>query len=230
MNVARDEGITVIPLRGVRGVIADKMLKSISEAPQLTHHAVVDLTALNARRPSLIESGVKVSVEDLLVEAVVKTLGKHPDLNGKVEGREVRLSRAIHISVAMALPGNLVVAPTIFEAQTKSLGELRDARRDLSVRAKANKLTVTEMTGGTFSVSNLGLSRVEHFTPILNTPQIAILGVGCARATACPGPHGKVEFRQLAGLSLTFDHRAVDGAPAADFLTDLCGTIEKSSD
>jgi pyruvate/2-oxoglutarate dehydrogenase complex dihydrolipoamide acyltransferase (E2) component len=230
MNGPNDNNITIIPLRGMRGMIADKMLKSINEAPQLTHHATVDVTALNVRRKSLIDAGVRVSVEDLFAEAIVKTLGTYPDLNGKVEGREVRLSKAIHISVAIALPGNRVLAPTIFDAHKKSVGELRDARRDLSVRAKANKLTVPEMTGGSFSISNLGLGRVEHFTPILNIPQIAILGIGCARVTACPGPDGKVAFRQIAGLSLTFDHRAVDGAPAAAFLTDLCVAIEKSAD
>ena len=92
-------------------------------------------------------------------------------------------------------------------------------------RARANTLTVPEMTGGSFTISNLGLSRVEQFTPILNTPQIGILGVGRIVETAVPGEDGVV-FRPFAGLSLTFDHRAVDGAPAADFLSDLCTEIE----
>jgi len=222
----RDDAITVIPLRGMRGMIADKMRKSLSQAAQLTHHAECDVSALIARKTALAETGVKISIEDLFIEAVVRTLGHHPEVNGTVAEKEVRLSKPIHISVAVALPGNLLVAPAIFDAQDKSLEALRERRRDLVSRAKINKLTVTEMTGGTFTISNLGLSRVFLFTPILNVPQIAILGVGCVRERAVRTADGGVSFRPVAGLSLTFDHRALDGAPAAEFLTDLCGQIE----
>ena len=137
----------------------------------------------------------------------------------------VHLSERIDLCVAIALPGNLLAAPAIFDAGGMSVAELRAARQDLSARAKANKLSVAEMTGGTFTVSNLGLSRVEQFTPILNTPQIGILGVGRIVETAVRGPEG-VAFRPFTGLSLTFDHRAIDGAPAADALSDLCSEIE----
>ena len=227
-DAAVDDGIKVVPLRGVRAMIADKMQKSLAEAAQLTHHAECDATALNAKKAALAEAGGKVSVEDLLIETVVTVLQRHPDLNGTVEGKEIHLSKSVDLSVAMALPGNLLVAPAMFEAQDKNLLEMRAARQDLSARAKTNKLSVTEMTKGTFSISNLGLSRVHHFTPILNTPQIAILGVGCAVNRAVEGENG-IELRPHIGLSLTFDHRAVDGAPAADFLTDLCNTIEAIS-
>ncbi len=220
-----DQGVKVVPIRGVRAMIADKMQKSLSEAAQLTHHAECDVTALNAKKAALAEAGDKVSVEDLLIEIVVGVLQRHPDINGTVQGKEVHLSKAVDISVAMALPGNLLVAPAIFDAQDEGLMELRASRRDLSSRAKTNKLSVTEMTKGTFTISNLGLSRVHQFTPILNTPQIGILGVGCAVMRPVQGENG-IELRPHIGLSLTFDHKAIDGAPAADFLTDLCNTIE----
>lgn len=227
-DIVQDAGITVVPLRGVRGMIADKMQKSLSEAAQLTHHAEFDATTLNAKKSALADAGTKVSVEDLLIETVVAVLQRHADINGTMQGKEVHLSASVDLSVAMALPGNLLVAPAIFNAQDKSLEELRAARQDLSVRAKTNKLSVTEMTKGSFSISNLGLSRVHQFTPILNTPQIGILGVGCAVPRAAQGERG-IELRPYIGLSLTFDHRAIDGAPAADFLTDLCNTLEKVS-
>ncbi len=227
MNQPTDaEDITVVPIRGIRAMIADKMSNSLKEAAQLTHHAECNLSALLARKTNLSGNGVKVSVEDLLIEAVVKTLQKKPGLNGTTRPKEIHLSKSIHLSVAMVLPGNLLVAPAIFDAQKLSLEELRAARQDLSSKAKNNKLTVTEMTGGTFTISNLGLTRVHHFTPILNTPQIGILGIGCAREKAIRGVDGKIVFREFVGLSLTFDHRALDGAPAADFLTDLCDAIE----
>ncbi len=225
-DAAENDGITVVPLRGARAMIADKMQRSLAESAQLTHFAECDATAMDARKAALTDAGQKVSIEDLMIEAVVKALARHPGINGTVVGKEVRLSRAIHVSVAIALPGNLLMAPAIFDAQDKSLAELRAARQDLAERARTNKLTVTEMTGGTFTISNLGLSRVHHFTPIINTPQIAILGVGCATRRAVGAADGSVVFRPFVGLSLTFDHRAIDGAPAADFMDDVCREIE----
>lgn len=206
-------------------MIADKMLASLQGAAQLTHHARADMTALMAAKAQAKADGVSLSVEDLLMGAVVQTLKDHSDINGRLEGRDVHLPDAIDLGVAIALPGNLLAAPAIFGAGEMSLAELRAARRDLSERARTNKLTVAEMTGGTFTISNLGLSRVEQFTPILNMPQIAILGIGCAVETAVRDGDALV-WKSFAGLSLTFDHRAIDGAPAADFLTALCTTIE----
>ncbi len=220
--------ITTVPLRGVRGMIADKMVKSLTEAAQLTHHATAGLNGLEARKAWLAGQGTKVSVEDLLMEAVTSVIARHRGVNGTVEGREIRLSRPIHLSVAMQMPGDLLVAPAIFDAQNLDAKELSRARHDLAARAKINGLTASEMTGGTFTISNLGLSRVHYFTPILNAPQIAILGVGCARERAV-ATHDGVEFHPFIGLSLTFDHRAIDGAPAAAFLSDLCETVEGMS-
>ncbi|KIC17766.1 2-oxo acid dehydrogenase subunit E2 [Leisingera sp. ANG-DT] len=215
----------VVPLRGARGMIADKMCASLRDAAQLTHHARADMTALLATKAHLKEAGTALSVEDLLMGAVVRTLRHHPDINGTVQDRAVHLSDAIDLGVAIALPGNLLAAPAIFGAESLDLEGLRAARRDLVARARTNKLTVPEMTGGTFTVSNLGLSRVEQFTPILNAPQIAILGIGRTVETAVRDGDG-IAWKPYAGLSLTFDHRAIDGAPAAEFLSDLCEAIE----
>lgn len=225
MTATIDETSTVVPLRGARGMIADKMLASLQGAAQLTHHARADMTALLAAKAKYKTQGVALSVEDLLMGAVVQTLKHHPDINGTMQGREVHLSSGVDLGVAIALPGNLLAAPAIFGAGDMTLPELRSARRDLAERARTNKLSVAEMTGGTFTISNLGLSRVEQFTPILNTPQIGILGVGCAVETAVREGDALV-WKTFTGLSLTFDHRAIDGAPAANFLTALCETIE----
>ena len=216
----------VVPLKGVRGMIADAMVKSLATGAQLTHHGSADATALMAEKTRLGEAGTKVSVEDLLMLAVVRALKKNPDANGRVEGREVHLSDAVDLSVAIALPGNLLVAPAMFGADAMDVTELRAARQDLAARAKINKLTVTEMTGGTFTVSNLGLTRVEHFTPIINAGQICILGIGRFTDRAVRGADGGIELRPHVGLSLTFDHRALDGAPAGNLLTSICEEIE----
>ena len=218
--------VRIVPLKGVRGMIADKMVESLQTAAQLTHHGNADASALLAEKARLAEAGTKVSVEDLLMLAVVRALKKSPEINGRLEKGEVHLHEAIDLSVAIALPGNLLVAPAIAGAGEMDVTALRAARQDLAARAKTNKLSVTEMTGGTFCVSNLGLSRVEQFTPILNTPQIGILGIGRLTERAMRGVDGAVTFKPFVGLSLTFDHRAIDGAPAADALTAICEDIE----
>ncbi|MEH6361287.1 MAG: 2-oxo acid dehydrogenase subunit E2 [Amylibacter sp.] len=228
MSVDVDMSKRVVPLRGARAMIAKKMVASLHDAAQLTHHARVDLSVLLTAKETYGEKGIKLSVEDLIMGALVNILKRHPDINGTVQGTEIHLSKKVDLCVAIALPGNLLAAPSIFNAGDKSLSELRTARQDLANRAKKNKLTVTEMTGGTFTISNLGLSRVEQFTPIINTPQIAILGIGRIVATPVQTDKG-LSWRPYAGLSLTFDHRAIDGAPAANFLTDLCEEIEGSS-
>lgn len=220
---------TVTPLRGARAMIAQKMRASLGETAQLTHHADCFADALLTRKAALQAAGAKVSVEDLILDAVVATLARHPGMNGTLADGAVRLSAAVHLGVAIALPGNLLVAPAIFDAQAMDLATRAAARRDLAERARTNRLTVPEMTRGTFTVSNLGLSRVRYFTPILNTPQIAILGIGRMAEVACRGGDGALAWRTSMGLSLTFDHQAVDGAPAAAFLSELCETIEAAA-
>lgn len=221
-----NEGRTVVPLRGVRAMIAEKMVSSLREGAQLTHHGSCDATGLLACKARLAAEGQKASVEDLINQCVVEVLQRHPAINGTVEGKQIQLSSSVDLCVAIALPGNLLVAPAIFGADGMNLAELRAARQALAGRARKNKLTVTEMTRGTFTVSNLGLTRVEHFTPIINTPQIGILGIGRLVERAVRDPDGGLALRPFMGLSLTFDHRAIDGGPAGDVLTDLCETIE----
>lgn len=215
----------VVKLTAMRGMIATKMLESLSSSAQLTHFAECDATGLQAMKNRLAGEGLKASVEDLLVEAVVAALKKHPHMNATLTGNEITQRADIHVGVAVALPGDLLVAPAIFNAGTLSLADRVKARRDLVDRAKINKVTVKEMTGGTFTISNIGLTRVRHFTPILPVPQVAILGIG-ETALRPWVVDGAIVPRPIMGLSLTFDHRAVNGAPAGDFLTDLCKIIE----
>ena len=223
---APSAGDKIIKLTAMRGMIASKMLESLATSAQLTHLAECDVTGLQARKARLQTEGLKASVEDLIVDAVVQSLKLHPNLNGLLIDKEIQIKEALNIAVAVALPGDLLVAPAIFDAASMDLAARVAARRDLVERAKINKLTVKEMTGGTFTISNIGLTRVRHFTPILNVPQIAILGVGETAMRPWVVHDAAVLPRPVMGLSLTFDHRAVNGAPAAEFLTTLCKTIE----
>lgn len=215
-----------IPLRGMRGMAADHMVKSLATAAQLTHHAGANCKNLFAEKSRLAQAGTKLSIEDLLIFCVVQALKKHPNANGRVVDRNILLSDAINLSVAISLPDDLLVAPAIFGIESMSVADINAARKDLAIRARKNKITVQEMTEGTFTVSNLGLTRVEQFTPIINLPQICILGVGCVTETAVRGADTSVEFNPFINLSLTFDHRALNGEPAGQFLTTLCNEIE----
>lgn len=215
-----------VPLKGMRKMIAAKMLESLQTTAQLTHHAECRLDALKARRAELKAEGSAVSVQDLLLLKVIETLKAHPGLNATLDGEVIEHHAAVHLGLAIPLPGDLLVAPALFDADRLDGESLSQARKALVDKALAGKLSVKELTGATFTVSNLGLSRVHHFTPVLNPPQVAILGVGGVQRRLELGPSGELVEVEWMGLSLTFDHRAVNGAPAADFLDDLCRRIE----
>lgn len=215
-----------IKLRGMRGMIASKMLQSLQQSAQLTHHASARLDALQALRDHCRARGLAVpSLQDLLLRLTVQTLGDFPALNATLEENCITQHAAVHLGLAIPLPDDLLVAPALFDAQTLRLGELPEARRELTEQARSGKLGVKALTGATFTVSNLGRSRVHHFTPLLNLPQVAILGIGGVELRAVPDS-GSWRAVEVIGLSLTFDHRAVNGAPAAAFLDALCERIE----
>ncbi len=218
-----------VPLKGMRKMIAAKMLESLQTTAQLTHHAECRLDALKARRAELKADGSAVSVQDLVLLKVIETLKAHPGLNATLADEVIHHHAAVHLGLAIPLPGDLLVAPALFNAEQLDGEELCQARKALVDKALASKLSVKELTGATFTVSNLGLSRVHHFTPVLNPPQVAILGIGGVQRRLELSASGALVEAEWLGLSLTFDHRAVNGAPAADFLDDLCRRIEEGA-
>ncbi|MCP3431858.1 2-oxo acid dehydrogenase subunit E2 [Stutzerimonas stutzeri] len=218
-----------VPLKGMRKMIAAKMLESLQTTAQLTHHAECRLDALKARRAELKAAGSAVSVQDLVLLKVIETLKAHPGLNATLADEVIHHHAAVHLGLAVPLPGDLLVAPALFNAEQLDGEELCQARKALVEKALASKLSVKELTGATFTVSNLGLSRVHHFTPVLNPPQVAILGIGGVQRRLELSASGALVEAEWLGLSLTFDHRAVNGAPAADFLDDLCRRIEEGA-
>ena len=218
-----------VPLKGMRKMIAAKMLESLQTTAQLTHHAECRLDALKARRAELKAASSAVSVQDLVLLKVIETLTVHPGLNATLADEVIHHHAAVHLGLAIPLPGDLLVAPALFNAEQLDGEELCQARKALVEKALASKLSVKELTGATFTVSNLGLSRVHHFTPVLNPPQVAILGIGGVQRRLELSASGALVEVEWLGLSLTFDHRAVNGAPAADFLDDLCRRIEEGA-
>jgi len=214
-----------LPFLGMRQAIAEQMVHSLQSMAQLTITTKADVTELVATREALAARwGRKVSYTDLLIKAVVIALQQHPLLGAKLEGDEIVLPTEFNIGVAVALDDGLIV-PVIRNADTLSVLQISDRVKDLAQRARDNALTVDEVTGATFTITNLGMYGVDAFTPIINPPEVAILGVGrIFEELALIG--GQIVPRSKMVLSLTIDHRVVDGAPGAAFLQTLVQLLE----
>ncbi|MEQ9661887.1 MAG: 2-oxo acid dehydrogenase subunit E2 [Parasphingopyxis sp.] len=217
-----------IRIAGIRRIIAEKMLDSLSNSAQLSYHATVRADRLVAARKEWLAAGVEVGIEDLILFYVAEALAEFPHFNGTVRDNHIYISDAIDVCVAIDLPTGLV-APALWNIGCKSVAEISEARRDTLERARSGKLTVMEMTGGTITVSNLGLTRVEHFTPILNNGQIAIVGLGRIAARPWAENDGSITVRQAIGVSLTIDHRVVDGSDSGAFLSNIAERIETAA-
>lgn len=210
----------LVPLTGVRAVVAQRMTQSYQAAPHIHLSLSVDVTAAEATRGRWAEvSGAKVSLTVLLVKACAWALHRHPVANATVEGEGLRLWEDVNIGVAVALPAGLIV-PVLRRADRRPVGELAAGLADMAARARAGALRPDEVTGGTFTLTNLGMFGIEAFDPILNPPQVAILGVGAAVPTPVTRD-GAVVTRPMMQLTLAADHRGLDGAVAAAFLQDI---------
>jgi len=214
-----------IPLTAMRRAIAATMVDSLHSMAQLTLVSRADVVSLMALRDTLRQQwDVPISYTDLIVKAVAVALGRHPLLNSTLAGEEIVLHEEVNIGVAVALEQGLIV-PVVRQADRKSVREIHRSLRDLAERARNNQLAVDEVTGGTFTVTNLGMYGVETFTPIINPPEVAILGVGGIEEYLTL-VDGQPVARSRMGLSLTIDHRVVDGAPGAAFLQTLVQFLE----
>jgi len=214
-----------IPFAGMREAIADQMCNSLSTMAQISMNTTADVTELKSTREALgARWGRKPSYTDLLVKAVVGALQEHPLLGARLEGDEIVMPTEYNIGVAVALQDGLIV-PVVRNADQLSLLAIGDRVKDLAERARQNALAVEEVTGGTITITNLGMFGIDAFTPIINPPEVAILGVGRIDQHLAL-VDGQVIARDVMTLSLTVDHRIVDGAPGAQFLQTLVKLLE----
>ena len=225
-TAAAGDGVVREKMTSMRATIARRLLESKQGIPHYRLAADVDLTALLARRAALRAAGTEVSVNDLLVRACALTLVKHPAVNAQLQGDEVHKFPHADIAVAVATDGGLVT-PIVRSADTKSAAQIGVETGDLAARARSGKLTREEITGGTFTLSNLGMFGIDRFDAIINPPQVAILAVG-AGADRVIARGGSVAVAKVATLTLSCDHRVVDGAIGAQFLQALRQTIESA--
>ena len=213
----------------VRKATAKSMTKSLSTMAQLTQQYSFDASQIQAYRAMLKPMDApmgKISLNDMVMFAVAKTILSCPDLNANmVEDNVIRHFSHVNLGFACDTPRGLLV-PTIFHADEMSLLELSMEAKRLAAAARDGSLSPDEMTGATFTVTNIGSFGCEAFTPVVNPPQIGILGVCNIQTKIKSAKDGMIETYPAMGLSLTFDHRALDGAPAARYMSELCKSLE----
>ena len=221
----------IIPFTGMRKVIADNMMASLQNSAQLTVFVECDITEMTAFRDRVRakyakrEDVPRVSYNDIIALAVSRTLVKFPYMNSWLTEEGIVRHKQVNLGIAVALDDGLIV-PHIKAAEKKTLTELAVEIREVAGKARKGGLTMDEIQGGTFTISNVSMLGVDGFTPIINPPEAAILGVGRAVERPAVDADGQIVSRTMMTLSLTFDHRVTDGAPAMNFLRALADCLE----
>ena len=219
----------VISLRGLRKTIAKRMMESVQSMAQVTLTTEVDVTNAVRLREDLVSRWRAERIRPLdlylIVKATAAALRDHPRLNATLVNDEIRLLEEINVGLAMAVPDGLLV-PVVRRADEKDLLAVAKEIRSLATRSRDGDLSVDDMAGATFTITSLASYDIDAFTPIIDPPQVAILGVG--RIAEKPAVHeGEVTVRSMMFLSLAFDHRALDGVPAGEFLRSVKGKLEE---
>ncbi len=236
VSAAASESVSVadteyedVKFSGIRRAISKSMHTSLSTMAQLTHNTSFDATAILAYRKLLKASDGEcsgITLGDIVLYAVSRTLLNHPDLNAHMlDDNNIRLFKHVNLGVAVDTPRGLMV-PTIYNADEMSLLEISKAVKELAKECRDGNISPDKLSGGTFTVSNLGNMGVESFTPVINPPQTGILGVCGTVERVRKGTDGSIQIYPAMGLSLTYDHRAVDGTPAAKFQKELGYNLE----
>ena len=214
----------VKPMSGMRKAIAKNMQNSHMTSPTVTFNLGIDMTEMKRYREQLKAKEIKVSYTDLLVKFVAKALTEFPLLNCSVEDNKIIYKHYINMGVAVALDNGLVV-PNIVDADKKSLTEISAEVKEMAKQAREGKLPPEKLRGGTFTITNLGMYGIESFSPIINQPEVAILGVNTMEDKVVVR-NGEMCIRPIMNLSLTADHRVVDGSVAAQFLQRVKSLME----
>ena len=220
---------TIIPLKGIRKIIAQRMTDSFQNTPHFYLSVEVDMSAVQDLKEKVKDeiekrAKVKLTVTDILVKIAASALKEHPIMNSRFEGDQIRLLGEINVGVAIALADGLIV-PVVRNADQKSLTEIASAIRTITKRARRGKLSLEDVGGGTFTLSNMGMLGIDKINPIINPPECAILGVG--RTIEKPVVRGgEIKIKPMAWFTLSSDHRIVDGAAAGAFLSRIQKIIE----
>ena len=225
--VRTGEAFEDIPLTQIRKTIAKRLSESIGPIPTFYLTAEFDLTRVAEMRTAALALGeaFKVSFNDVILKAVATALTQHPDVNAYWLGDRIRRFGGVHLGMAVATDDGLIV-PVIFDADQKGLREISAEAKTLAKKARERKLKPEEFTGSSFSVSNLGMMQIDQFTAIINPPEVGILAIGAIEDKVVVGPDGGFTVQPRLRVTMSCDHRAVDGAVGAAFLQTLRRLIE----
>ena len=220
----------IIPLQGKRRTIAERLTASYQQIPHITFTSRIDMMKFNEARKGLNtfaerSGGGRVSATAMFVKLVAMALARHPWLNSSLVDENITLHKDVNIGVAVALKDGLIV-PVVRNADQKGIGLIASEVNDLATRAREGQLTSPEVKNGTFTISNLGPFGIEEFYAIINPPQAAILALGAIRNEAIPMDDGQIISRPIMQMTLSADHRVIDGAVAAHFIADLKAILE----
>jgi pyruvate dehydrogenase E2 component (dihydrolipoamide acetyltransferase) len=216
-----------LPLTLIRKTIARRLSESIGPIPTFYLTADFDLQRATEMRAAMAAMGddYKVSFNDIVLKATATALAQHPEVNAHWLGDHIRLHHRVHLGMAVATDDGLIV-PVIFDADKKRMSEIAIESKQLAKKARERKLTPAEYTGSTFSVSNLGMMQIEQFTAIINPPECGILAIGAIEDKVVVAADGSLETRKRLRVTMSCDHRAIDGAVGARFLQTLRRMIE----
>ncbi|MBC7242711.1 MAG: 2-oxo acid dehydrogenase subunit E2 [Anaerolineae bacterium] len=222
-----EEEVELIPLTGLRAIIAERLSAAWRERPQVTLNIDVDATNLVSARQQLIEElGEKISFNTLLIKLVARALQEHPYMNARFTPAGIERVKSIHIGLAVDTERGLMV-PVLHHVEQMNLLTIERQLRELVQRALEGRSLPDELTGGTFTITNLGMYGIRDFSAIINPPEAAILSVGAISPRPAVDAGGNIVARQMMTLSLSFDHRLTDGAPAARFLQRVKALVER---
>jgi pyruvate dehydrogenase E2 component (dihydrolipoamide acetyltransferase) len=227
-TITGEGAITETPIKGIRKLISDRMSQSLAETAQLTLNADAKAAAIEAYRARLKASDEslglnKISINDLVLYAVARTLPRFPFMNAHKVGDTLKTFERVHLGMAVDTPRGLMV-PVIRNANLLSLAQISAEAKRLAAACQSGSITPDELSGSTFTVTNLGGLGINSFTPVLNFPEVGILGV-CNIELKPVAKDGDVKFESRIGFSLTINHQVIDGAPGAKFLKGLADTV-----
>ncbi|MBL8045215.1 MAG: 2-oxo acid dehydrogenase subunit E2 [Anaerolineales bacterium] len=224
------ESHKLIPFTGMRRTIATRLQKSFQEAPHIFFDAYIDVSEAEALRAALNErlgkEQARISLTAIIAKACGWALTRHPLVNSRIEGENIVLLNEVNVGIAVALEAGLIV-PVVSNVPHKGLAQIAGEIADVAERARSNRLRPQDVADGTFSISNLGMFGVDKFTAIINPPQVAILAVSRARKQFVPDENDQPMVRPIMTVTLSADHRVVDGAVTARFLQDVRAALEQ---
>lgn len=217
---------STLPITGIRKIVARHMTESEKNAPHVTGTVKADVSAVVKLRNRLKQEGVSYTYTELFAKLIAAAVQQEIRINCARQENKIQIYSSINMGIAVTNRQDFVLVPVVKNMQDKSLPEISEEIRSLAEKVRENQITPEEMSGGTITVSSMGMFDVDTFTPILNTPECAIIGLGKIRKEAAVDENGQIVIRDMMHISVSVDHSIIDGVPHARFMTKLIACLK----